>query len=246
MRGTQISGVMQIGEDGTSQWFKLADGRGFVGAVNLSAIAPPKLAFATGEWERILPMDCALLAAPMADAAVKITIPAGAKLIEVGSTENDFWEYKLPKGGVGYAFKDVSQCGLSGARADAASGSSGEKTIWQAFGITPGQEPVSFDGTASDQAIAVYLSAPNMGDLAGYSTYTNNITGKSCSSNLFYDGEESSGRYAFSQAPKAGEKNCAQFPRLVMSGPKQRPKMQWYLNEKIVMTAQMEMFESVH
>lgn len=103
-RGTSISGILQIGEDGTSQWFRLDGNAGFIGAVNLSFSAPPKLAktFADMKWNVEKGTD--LLATPAAGSAVVAHLNPGDQTTIAGVTENGFAEVKRSKGGVGYFF----------------------------------------------------------------------------------------------------------------------------------------------
>ncbi len=101
-RGTRVTGKMQTGEDGKSLWLKLADGSGYVGAVNLSGTEPPTLSrlFNDGEWYPTRPIE--LRAAPNMSSVVLDTAPLGTPLILAGLTDTGFAEAKLKKGGVGY------------------------------------------------------------------------------------------------------------------------------------------------
>jgi uncharacterized protein YgiM (DUF1202 family) len=105
-RGTKVSGVMQMGEDGVSRWFKLADGRGFIGGVNLSVKEPPRLAKTFKDREWVPASDLELRTAPDAVSLILETIKPGSKLVLAGLTESGFAEVKLPKGGVGYFSAD--------------------------------------------------------------------------------------------------------------------------------------------
>jgi hypothetical protein len=42
-RGSAVTGVVKLGEDGISEWLELADGKGFIGVVNLSETQPPEI-----------------------------------------------------------------------------------------------------------------------------------------------------------------------------------------------------------
>ncbi len=104
-RGAAANGRLALGEDGTSNWLELADGRGFVSAVNLSETAPPKL---TKELaDRVItvkdPVD--VWAKPDDSSNLLLRVPAGGKLTLVGITANDFLEVKMKQGGVGYVGK---------------------------------------------------------------------------------------------------------------------------------------------
>jgi zinc-ribbon domain len=101
-RGSAVSGVVKLGEDGTSEWLELTDGKGFVGVVNLSDTEPPEIAKALNN--KIWIADTAVDIWRVADStdALLDRVSAGTKLTLVGVTANDFIEVKLPKGGVGY------------------------------------------------------------------------------------------------------------------------------------------------
>ncbi len=100
-RGAKVSGVLELGEDGTSNWLKIADSGNYISAVNLSEIEPPALArslnksfFAGG--------DTPILAKPQQGAPVLMTAKPGSKLQLIGLTAGGFAEVLLEKGGVGY------------------------------------------------------------------------------------------------------------------------------------------------
>jgi uncharacterized protein YgiM (DUF1202 family) len=105
-RGTKVSGVMQMGDDGISRWFKLADGRGFIGGVNLSVKEPPRLAktFKDKDWSPATDLELRTL--PDASSLILETVKPGSKLILAGLTESGYAEVKLTKGGVGYFSAD--------------------------------------------------------------------------------------------------------------------------------------------
>jgi hypothetical protein len=102
LRGTGASGKIITGEDGSTSWLELADGKGFIAMSNLSETEPPKITKALGD--RVWPADKAMdiLAAPEAGAAVLDSVAAGTPLTLYGLTANDYIEIKLKKGGVGY------------------------------------------------------------------------------------------------------------------------------------------------
>jgi uncharacterized protein YgiM (DUF1202 family) len=101
-RGSAITGVVKLGEDGTSEWLELADGKGFIGMVNLGEAEPPEIAKALGDkiWTADGPLDIWA----QADTASTLVdrVSEGTKLTLSGLTANDFIEIKLRKGGVGY------------------------------------------------------------------------------------------------------------------------------------------------
>jgi hypothetical protein len=101
-RGSAITGVVKLGEDGTSEWLELADGKGFVGMVNLGEAEPPEISKALNDkvWTADGPIDIWA----QADTASTLVdrVSEGTKLTLSGLTANDFIEIKLRKGGVGY------------------------------------------------------------------------------------------------------------------------------------------------
>lgn len=101
LRGTKVSGAMQLGEDGTSRWFKLTNG-GFISAVNLSDVEPPMLARLLGDADWYSPGEIQIRALPDDNGAVIETVQPGTHLVVAGITQNNFAEMKLNKGGVGY------------------------------------------------------------------------------------------------------------------------------------------------
>jgi hypothetical protein len=100
-RGTRLDGAMEVGADGTSQWFKLADGRGFVSAVNLSSTEPPTLVRFLNK-SQALGEDASVYAGPDDGAAVLQSVPKGTVVQLVGITDTGFAEISLKKGGMGY------------------------------------------------------------------------------------------------------------------------------------------------
>lgn len=101
-RGESASGKVILGEDGTSDWLELADGKGFVALVNLSEIQPPELAQMLDDkkWTANEALD--VWAQPDPASTLVERIAAGTSITLVGITANDYVEVKLPKGGVGY------------------------------------------------------------------------------------------------------------------------------------------------
>jgi hypothetical protein len=102
LRGTAASGTLINGEDGTSEWLKLADDKGFVGLVNLSDTKPPILAKLLGDKKWTADKDIEILTQPDPSSTVVDRVASGAVLTLYGLTANDYIEIKLRKGGVGY------------------------------------------------------------------------------------------------------------------------------------------------
>ena len=100
-RGSALTGVLKVGEENTSDWFELADGKGFVAAVNLIETEPPVLVKTLGD--KIWTADGAIEIWAQPDSGTLIDrVGEGAKLTLAGLTANDYIEIKLSKGGVGY------------------------------------------------------------------------------------------------------------------------------------------------
>jgi hypothetical protein len=101
-RGEAANGRLALGEDGISNWLELADGRGFVSAVNLAEIAPPSLTKKLNDqiWTNKEALN--IFAKPESNSALLLSVPANTKLTLVGITANDFIEIKMKQGGVGY------------------------------------------------------------------------------------------------------------------------------------------------
>jgi hypothetical protein len=101
-RGTEVSGKLALGEDGVSDWLELADGKGFVGAINLSEIQPPELTKVIADkiWATDKAME--IWAQPDSTSSLLDRAAAGTSLTLAGLTANNYIEIKLRKGGVGY------------------------------------------------------------------------------------------------------------------------------------------------
>jgi uncharacterized membrane protein (GlpM family) len=101
-RGTALTGTMEIGADQTSTWFKLADGRGYIGGVNLSPKQPPALAktFTDMKWNVETGTD--LLELPAQGSAIVARLNYGDQTTIAGVTTNGYAEVKRSRGGVGY------------------------------------------------------------------------------------------------------------------------------------------------
>ncbi len=101
-RGSALSGVVKLGEDGTTDWLELAEGKGFVAAVNLSETEPPVLIKSLDD--KIWSTDTAIeiWSQPDSGSTLIDRVNEGTKLTLAGLTGNDYIEIKLKKGGVGY------------------------------------------------------------------------------------------------------------------------------------------------
>lgn len=119
-RGSALTGVLKIGEDGTSDWFQLADGKGFVASVNLTETEPPVLAKTLGD--KIWTADGAIEIWAQPDSITLIDrVGEGTNLTLAGLTANDYIEIKLKKGGVGYIADGAAILARSNGRAVAIS-----------------------------------------------------------------------------------------------------------------------------
>lgn len=101
-RGESLSGKVVLGEDGSSDWLELADGKGFVALVNLTEIQPPEIVRALGDKKWTTSKAIEIWAQPDAASTLVDRVAAGSELTLVGLTANDYVEVKLAAGGVGY------------------------------------------------------------------------------------------------------------------------------------------------
>ncbi len=101
-RGSAITGVVKTGEDGTSEWLELSEGKGFVAATNLSEIEPPVLTKLLNDKIWAADDTFEIWSQPDSASALVDRVSEGSKLTLVGLTTNDYIEIKLKKGGVGY------------------------------------------------------------------------------------------------------------------------------------------------
>ncbi|MEP7349434.1 MAG: zinc-ribbon domain-containing protein [Sphingorhabdus sp.] len=101
-RGSAITGVLKTGEDASSDWLELAEGKGFVAAINLTDTEPPVLVKAISDkiWTADGPVE--IWSQPDNTSTLVDRVSEGTKLTLVGLTANDYVEIKLKKGGVGY------------------------------------------------------------------------------------------------------------------------------------------------
>ncbi len=100
-RGEAALGQLKTGTNVKDNWLELADGRGFVSAVNLSEAAPPPIIKPLGDkiWKTDSPVD--IFSTP---GGVDILSRVGkdTPLTLVGLVQGDFIEIKLKAGGTGY------------------------------------------------------------------------------------------------------------------------------------------------
>lgn len=101
-RGESVTGNAILGEDGTSDWLELADGKGFIAMVNLSETQPPEIVKPLGNKSWTATEAVEIWAQPDAASTLVDRAVAGSTLTLFGLTANDYVEVKLPKGGVGY------------------------------------------------------------------------------------------------------------------------------------------------
>jgi zinc-ribbon domain len=101
-RGSALSGVVKLGEDKTTDWLELAEGKGFVAVVNLSDTEPPVLTKMLGDKIWTTDASIEIWSLPDGRSAFIDRVGAGNKLTLAGLTANDYIEIKLKKGGVGY------------------------------------------------------------------------------------------------------------------------------------------------
>ena len=101
-RGSALSGVVKLGEDGTTDWLELAEGKGFVAVVNLSETEPPVLTKSLGDKLWTADTAIEIWSKPDINSSLIDRVGEGTKLTLAGLTANDYIEIKLKKGGVGY------------------------------------------------------------------------------------------------------------------------------------------------
>jgi hypothetical protein len=88
-RSDAATGRLALGEDGTSNWLELSDGRGFVSAINLSDTAPPPLVKTLNALIWTADEAVNILAQPHSNGPVLLRVSVGTKLPFVGITAND-------------------------------------------------------------------------------------------------------------------------------------------------------------
>ncbi len=99
-RGSAISGVLKVSEDG-SEWLELSEGKGFVATVNLVELQPPELVQSLGDrnWTADSRID---VYAAATDSELLDSVSAGTVLKLSGLTANGALEVKFPDGRIGY------------------------------------------------------------------------------------------------------------------------------------------------
>jgi hypothetical protein len=99
-RGSELKGSLIIGDDGKSQWLKVAETGYFISLANLATTPPQPLSITIN---RAVTIDEAsqVRAEPAGEAALIDTLTVGAKVDAIGVV-NGWIEIGLKKGGVGY------------------------------------------------------------------------------------------------------------------------------------------------
>jgi zinc-ribbon domain len=100
-RGAAVSGTVIMGEDGTSEWLELPDGKGFVATVNLAETQPPQITKQLGDKKWTADKFIEIWSQPDSGGTLVDRVAAGTVLTLAGLTANDYIEIKLKKGGVG-------------------------------------------------------------------------------------------------------------------------------------------------
>jgi hypothetical protein len=100
-RGTAATGQLKAGQSAEDNWLELADGAGFISAVNLSETAPPQIIKPLGDkiWKTDSPTDI-WASAGGGDLIDRVSKDTSITL--VGLVAGDYIEIKLRSGGVGY------------------------------------------------------------------------------------------------------------------------------------------------
>lgn len=101
-RGSAVTGILRVGTDGTSSWFELAEGKGFIADINLSDNAMPDISKSLNDkiWTTDSAMD--IWSQPDSASSLVDRVSTGTKLTLSGLTTNDYIEIKPRNGGVGY------------------------------------------------------------------------------------------------------------------------------------------------
>lgn len=100
-RGSALSGAAKVGEDGTTDWLELSEGKGFVAVANLDDVKPPELLQPLGDkiWVTDTRVD---IYGPSTDNELIESAPPGTRLVLSGLIANGVLEVKLPDGRFGY------------------------------------------------------------------------------------------------------------------------------------------------
>lgn len=115
-RGSAVTGVLKLGEGGVSNWLELADGNGFIAAINLSEVEPPEITRPLNDkvWSADAAID--IWSQPDTSSSLIDRVSEGSKLTLAGLTANDFIEVKLGKGGIGYIADGAAVLGRLGGK----------------------------------------------------------------------------------------------------------------------------------
>lgn len=258
MRGTQVSGVMQIGEDSTSQWFKLDDGAGYVGAVNLATVEPPELAMTFTDMKWNVEVSTDLLAAPTEGSAVVAHLNMRDQVTLAGVTENGYVETKRTKGGVGYFLATAANdrtgaLMLEGGYAGSATASGKQSTVavqeqLAVDRLLRGANNLIYSGTIGDQSVTFTINTDDKRNLLfTFADYQILQTGRLCSSMLVFSGLRFDSWIEFTQGITKNGEICTQPPPDVhlfvkdntANGPSQTIAARWVLNGKVIMNGEL-------
>jgi zinc-ribbon domain len=102
LRGQPVTGERILGEDGVTEWLKLAENKGFIATSNLSEKMPPAITKPLGDKIWSTDKAITIYAEPSTTSGQIDSVKIGTPLTLYGLTANDFIEIKLRKGGVGY------------------------------------------------------------------------------------------------------------------------------------------------
>ena len=258
-RGNSVSGVMQLGEDGTSRWVKLDKGAGYIGAVNLSKSPPPTLAktFQDMKWD--VEEETALLAAPIAGSTEVARLFINEQTTVAGVTANGYAEVKRTKGGVGYFLitstndrmdvLSVNEAHMdSDIVNDTPAGVAESEKNAVPF-LTRGANPLVYDGQIGDQMITLVIESNTERNLLFLNAeYRNVRTKKTCGSMLVFKQFNADQTLDFKQGITKNYASCGQFPDVNLTvlasndhqGPSPEILLRWTLNGKIVMEGELQ------
>jgi uncharacterized membrane protein (GlpM family) len=222
-RGAAITGTMEIGADQTSAWFKLADGRGYIGGVNLSPKQPPALAktFADMKWNVETGTD--VLESPTPGSAVVARLNFGDQTTIAGVTANGYAEVKRSRGGVGYFLVNAGNdrngtLAVNGAQVAGAANMAGETRLvgdvlnLDTVGVT------EYAGQIGDQITTLkFQSDASKQLLFGDASYRNAVTNNVCNTVMRFKSISASGRFELDQDRTKMAPVCRHHATLVVT-----------------------------